>query len=30
VVKATINALEQLRDKAQVAEMRGLALDKVM
>lgn len=24
VVKATINALEQLRDKAQVAEMRGL------
>jgi small subunit ribosomal protein S5 len=29
VVKATINALEQLRDKAQVAEMRGLALDKV-
>ena len=30
VVKATINALEQLRDKAQVADMRGLALDKVM
>jgi small subunit ribosomal protein S5 len=30
VVKATINALEQLRDKAQVAEMRGLAVDKVM
>src|SRR5438445_5369601 len=30
VVKATIVALEQLRDKAQVAEMRGLALDKVM
>src|SRR6267154_2795800 len=29
VVKATINALEQLRDKAQVAEMRGLAPDKV-
>jgi small subunit ribosomal protein S5 len=29
VVKATINALEQLRDKAQVAEMRGLSLDKV-
>jgi small subunit ribosomal protein S5 len=25
VVKATINALEQLRDKAAVAEMRGLA-----
>jgi small subunit ribosomal protein S5 len=24
VVKATINALEQLRDKAKVAEMRGL------
>src|SRR6202165_995702 len=30
VVQATINALEQLRNKAQVAEMRGLALDKVM
>src|SRR5271154_6681467 len=30
VVKATINALEQLRDKAQVAEMRGLAIDKIM
>ena len=30
VVKATINALEQLRDKAQVAEMRGLSLDKVV
>src|SRR5579862_3712351 len=29
VVKATINALEQLRDRAQVAEMRGLAQDKV-
>src|SRR5450432_2339978 len=29
VVKATINALEQLRDKAQVAEMRGLAPEKV-
>ena len=29
VVKATIHALEQLRDKAQVAEMRGLSLDKV-
>jgi small subunit ribosomal protein S5 len=29
VVKATINALEQLRDKASVAEVRGLALDKV-
>jgi len=29
VVKATINALEQLRDKGQVAEMRGLTLDKV-
>src|ERR1017187_7999076 len=27
VVKATINALEQLRDKAQVAEMRGLAVE---
>ena len=30
VVKATINALEQLRDKAQVAEMRGLAQEKVV
>jgi small subunit ribosomal protein S5 len=30
VVKATINALEQLRDKAQVAEMRGLTVEKVM
>jgi small subunit ribosomal protein S5 len=29
VVKATINALEQLRDKAAVAEMRGLAIDKM-
>jgi small subunit ribosomal protein S5 len=29
VVKATINALEQLRDKAQVAEMRGLSLEKI-
>ncbi len=29
VVKATINALEQLRDKAQVAEMRGLTPEKV-
>src|ERR1700688_2188081 len=29
VVKATITALEQLRDKAQVAEMRGLAIEKV-
>ena len=28
-VKATFNALEQLRDKAEVAEMRGLALEKV-
>lgn len=28
VVKATINALEQLRDKAKVAEMRGLSPDK--
>ncbi|MBI4906287.1 MAG: 30S ribosomal protein S5 [Acidobacteria bacterium] len=28
-VKATINALEQLRDKAEVAEMRGLAIEKV-
>ncbi len=29
VVKATIAALEQLRDKAEVAEMRGLELDKL-
>jgi small subunit ribosomal protein S5 len=29
VVKATIAALEQLRDKAQVAEMRGLTQEKV-
>jgi small subunit ribosomal protein S5 len=29
VVKATINALEQLRDKAAVADMRGLAVDKM-
>src|SRR6202165_4500669 len=29
VVKATINALEQLRDRAQVAEIRGIALDKM-
>src|SRR5271155_4861008 len=29
VVKATINALEQLRDRAQTSEMRGLTLDKV-
>ena len=29
VVKATINALEQLRDKTQVAEMRGLTPEKV-
>src|ERR1700693_1952223 len=29
VVKAHINALEGLRDKGEVAEMRGLALDKV-
>jgi small subunit ribosomal protein S5 len=29
VVKATIDALEQLRDKALVAEMRGLAQEKV-
>ncbi len=30
VVKATINALEQLRDKAQVADMRGLSQEKVL
>ena len=29
VVKATIDALEQLRDKAAVAEMRGLTQEKV-
>jgi ribosomal protein S5 len=29
VVKATIDALEQLRDKAEVAELRGLVLEKV-
>lgn len=29
VVKATIDALEQLRDKGQVAEMRGLTQEKV-
>lgn len=29
VVKATINALEQLRDKNAVAEMRGLTIDKM-
>src|SRR5437660_444892 len=29
VVKATINALEQLRNKAAVAEMRGLTVEKM-
>jgi small subunit ribosomal protein S5 len=29
VVKATIDALEQLRDKAEVAELRGLGIEKV-
>ena len=29
VVKATINALEQLRDKTQVADMRGLTVEKL-
>ena len=29
VVKATINALEQLRDRNAVAEMRGLAVEKL-
>ena len=29
VVKATIDALEALRDRAQIAEMRGLAIDKL-
>jgi hypothetical protein len=29
VVKATIVALEQLRDKNEVAEMRGLAVEKL-
>ncbi|MBI3681326.1 MAG: 30S ribosomal protein S5 [Acidobacteria bacterium] len=28
-VKATINALEQLREKSEVAELRGLAVDKL-
>jgi len=29
VVKATINALEQLRDKAETAELRGITVDKL-
>src|SRR6185312_1902540 len=29
VVKATINALEQLRDRAAVADMRGLSVEKL-
>ena len=29
VVKATINALEQLRDKSAVADMRGIAVEKM-
>jgi small subunit ribosomal protein S5 len=29
VVKATINALEQLRDRQEVADLRGLAIDKL-
>jgi small subunit ribosomal protein S5 len=29
VVKATIAALEQLRDKAEVAELRGLAIERI-
>jgi small subunit ribosomal protein S5 len=29
VVKATIDALSQLRDPQKVAEMRGVSLDKV-
>jgi small subunit ribosomal protein S5 len=29
VVKATINALEQLRNKAVVAEMRGITVDRM-
>src|SRR5262249_14559873 len=29
VVKATIDALEQLRDKAEIADLRGLATEKV-
>jgi small subunit ribosomal protein S5 len=29
VVKATINALEQLRDKKVVAEMRGLTVERM-
>jgi small subunit ribosomal protein S5 len=29
VVKATINALEQLRDRGAIADLRGLAIDKL-
>jgi small subunit ribosomal protein S5 len=29
VVKATIAALEQLRDKQEVADLRGVAVDKL-
>jgi len=29
VVNATINALEQLRDKSAVADMRGIAVEKM-
>jgi small subunit ribosomal protein S5 len=29
VVKATINALEQLRDRSEVAELRGLAVERL-
>jgi small subunit ribosomal protein S5 len=29
VVKATIDALEQLRDKAEIAELRGITVDKL-
>ena len=29
VVKATIDALEQLRDKSAVADMRGIAVEKM-
>jgi small subunit ribosomal protein S5 len=29
VVKATIDALEKLRDRAEVAELRGITIDKV-
>jgi small subunit ribosomal protein S5 len=30
VVKATIDALEKLRDKAEIADLRGLALERIV